>query len=120
HPDYESAFKSSLMILRQAAEGDGAKRMYHRGPAATDRIFVTDAAIMLEAVAQFGSVEDSMNGVKAIWDLQDDTGLITAGGGKSSLKETGAALYLLGRHCDLAQNWDLFNQLWPDAVKAVM
>ncbi|TAK52644.1 MAG: hypothetical protein EPO24_15100 [Bacteroidetes bacterium] len=59
-------------------------------------------------------------GLESIWNLQTSAGGIFAGGGEQHWKDTAAAIYMLIRQAELTQNWDYFNELWPDMHKAAM
>lgn len=120
HPEYAPAATAAIRTILQCSESDEKKMLVRRGPGMQDKLFITDSAVILEALAQTGHLEEAVRGVTSVWNMQDATGLIIGSGGERSLKETGAALYLIARHAEWTQDGTYFTQLWPDIYRAVM
>ena len=117
HEPFLVASARNILESREIINGKKmfkAGTMVHRGP-----LFVEEA-FLLEAARYLGHDKEADDGMKSMWDLQDSDGAFYGGTGKYNWKDTGAALYMLARQSDLAQNWDFFQESWTDAHKAAM
>ena len=106
--------------ILQVSEIAPKRRLFHSGPNLYEKLFYpADAIFMLEAMRYLGYDSEAQEGLETIWDMQSDSGAFIGSGGEHSYKDTAAAVYALGRHADLTQNFDFYNEMYPDAYKAM-
>ncbi len=78
-----------------------------------------DEHCISEAELYLGRDKDAKARLEAVWNLEDDRGLVIGAGGESNTKEMSAAIYSLCRHAEATGEWTMFNELYPDACNAV-
>ncbi|MBI5215288.1 MAG: twin-arginine translocation signal domain-containing protein [Ignavibacteriae bacterium] len=116
---HEFLITSTRNILQSRTIKEG-KKAFQVGPTVYRGLWVIDGTFLLEAARYMGHDKEAQEGLESIWNLQNSAGGIFAGGGENHWKDTAAAIYMLIRQAELSQNWDYFNELWPDAHKAAM
>ena len=117
HDDFLTASARNILESREIK---GGKKMFQVGPTVYRGTWFIDGTFLLEAARYLGYDKDAQDGLVAMWDLQNADGSFIAGAGNSHWKDTAAAVWSLMRQAELAQNWDTFNELYPDAHKAMM
>lgn len=115
--DFLSASARNILESREIKNG---KKMFQVGPTIYRGTWFIDGTFLLEAARYLGYDKDAQDGLLAMWDLQNADGSFFAGAGNSHWKDTAAAVWALMRQAELTQNWDTFNELYPDAHKAMM
>jgi hypothetical protein len=119
HPDYEPFLTASFRNILQVSELGPKKRIFHSGPTLMKDMYPAEAIFMIEALRFMGYDKEAQEGLETIWNLQDANGSFPGSAGPHSLKDTAAAVYALGRNAHLTQDYDYFNELFPDAYKAI-
>ena len=117
---FRDFFIASARNMSQCRESSNGKGSYLSGPAASRSLRAVDGHFMIEAALYLGDEAGARETLATLWDRQDAGGAIVAPTGDQHAKETAAALYALVRHAELTQNWDYFNELYPDAHKSVL
>ncbi|MDI6765977.1 MAG: hypothetical protein QME52_04045 [Bacteroidota bacterium] len=117
---YNDFLVSSIRNIVQAREIKDGKNVFQVGPTVYRGLWIVDGNFLLEAARYLGYDKEAQEGLKSIWDRQDDNGLFTAGAGEAHWKDTAVAVYALVRQAELSQNWDYFNEMYTDAHKAIM
>lgn len=117
---YQQFLTASARNIVQSREVKNGKPAMQVGPTVRPGLRVVDGHFMSEAARYLGRDNDADATLRSIWDLQDDTGAITASAGGTNYKDTAVAIYSLVRHAELTQNYDLLNELYPDAYKAMV
>ncbi len=110
----------SSLIMGQCRESRAGKGSYLSGPSVSRSLGAVEGHFMTEAALYLGNTAEAHETLVALWDRQDDKGAIVGQGPDQHSKETAAAIYSLVRSTELSQNWDYFNELYPDAYKAAM
>ncbi len=118
--EYSDFLISSTRNILQSRTIKNGKKAFQVGPTCYRGLWVIDGTFLLEAARYLGYDKEAQEGLESIWDLQTSAGGIFAGGGESHWKDTAAAVYMLIRQAELAQDWRYFNELWPDMHKAMM
>lgn len=117
---YQQFLVASARNIVQSREVRNGKPVMQVGPTVYRGFWVVDGHFMSEAARYLGRDTDAETTLRAIWDLQDEKGAITASAGSTHYKDTAVAIYSLVRHAELTQNYDLLNELYPDAYKAMV
>ncbi|MBI3195190.1 MAG: twin-arginine translocation signal domain-containing protein [Ignavibacteriae bacterium] len=117
HHEFLIASTRNILQSRTIKE---EKKAFQVGPTVYRGMWVIDGTFLLEAARYMGHDKEAQEGLESIWNLQNSAGGIFAGGGENHWKDTAAAIYMLIRQAELSQNWDYFNELWPDAHKAAL
>ncbi len=117
HQDF--VVSSARNILQSRTIKDG-KKAFQVGPTVYRGLWVVDGTFLLEAARYMGYDKEAQEGLESIWNLQRSDGGIFAGGGETHWKDTAAAIYMILRQAELAQDWQYFNELWPDVHKAAI
>ena len=118
--EYGNFFAASDRVIAQAQSNQQGKKTFRFGPVEQGGMSFVDGAYYLEALRYAGHDTEAREGLEAMWATQHPDGSFTGAGGEQNFKETAAAVYSLVRQAELAQNWDYFNELYPDAVKAMV
>ena len=116
HQEFLTACARNILQSREIKNG---KKLFQVGPTVYRGLWFIDGAFLLEAARYLGYDKEAQEGLDAMWDRQNDEGAFFAGAGQYHWKDTAAALYSLARQADLAQNWDMVQELWTDAFKAI-
>ena len=120
-PEIHGAFLTACARnILQSREIKNGKKMFQVGPTVYRGTWFIDGTFLLEAARYLGYDKDAQDGLLAMWDLQNADGSFFAGAGNSHWKDTAAAVWSLMRQAELSQNWDTFDELYPDAHKAMM
>jgi hypothetical protein len=82
-------------------------------PDLVDEHFISEAELFI------GREKEGRRRLEAVWNLEDDRGLLIGAGGPSNSKEMCAAVYSLCRHAELSGDWTMFDELYPDAFNAL-
>ena len=116
---YGNFYTACVRNMVQAREIKEKKKVFQVGPTVYRGLWIIDGNFLLEAARYAGYDKEAQEGLETIWELQDANGAFFAGAGKAHWKDTAAAVYTLCRQAELSQNWEYFNSLYPDAVKAM-
>jgi len=119
-PDYQNFAIASTRNILESREIKDGKKIFQVGPTVYRGQWVVDGHFMLEAARYLGYDKEAQEGLESIWNRQDEQGLITGGAGEAHWKDTAVAVYALIRQAELSQNWDYFDEIYPDANKALM
>jgi hypothetical protein len=117
---YESFFTASVRNILQAREVKNGKKVFQVGPTVYRGLWVVDGLSLTEAARYLGYDREAQEGLEAMWEMQGEGGIFKAGAGEGHWKDTAVAVYALIRHAELTQNWDYFNQMYPDAFTGLM
>ncbi len=109
---------STRNIVQARIIRDGGK-VFQVGPTVYRGLWVVDGTFLIEAARYMGYDKEAQQGLEAIWNRQDKSGAIFAGAGEAHWKDTAVAIYAIIRQAELTQNWDYFNELYPDVFKAM-
>jgi len=104
----------------ESREVKGGKHVYQVGPTCYRGLWMVDGYSLLEAARYLGQDKEAQESLDYMWNLQADDGSITGGAGATHYKDSAVAVFTLIRQAELTQNWDYFNELYPDAFKALM
>lgn len=115
--DFLVASSRTMAQCRLSREGKGS---YLAGPTVARTLPAVEGHFMTEAALYLGKEKEAHETMVALWDRQDENGAILAPAGDQHPKDTAAAIYALVRYAELSQNWEYFNELYPDAYKAAM
>ncbi len=115
--DFLIASARNMSQSRETKEGKGPLQV---GPTVYCGTWAVDGHFLAEAARYIGKDKEAQDTLSAIWDLQNEKGLIVSAAGSSHWKDTAAAVFALVRQAELSQNWDYFNELYPDAYKGLM
>jgi hypothetical protein len=118
-PEYQNFQIASARNILQSREIKDGKKIFQVGPTVYRGLWVVDGHFLLEAARYLGYDKEAQEGLVSIWDRQDKNGLITGGAGEAHWKDTAVAVYALVRQAELAQDWKYFDEIYPDAVKAM-
>jgi hypothetical protein len=118
--EYQNFEIASARNIQQSRAIKDGKKIFQVGPTVYRGLWVVDGHFLLEAARYLGYDKEAKEGLISIWDRQDKTGLITGGAGEAHWKDTAVAVYALVRQAELSQDWKLFDELYPDAVKAML
>ncbi len=118
--DHQNFLIASARNIVQSREIKNGKKIFQVGPTVYRGLWLVDGYFLLEAARFLGYDADAKEGMEAIWSLQKDDGSFSSDAGPYHWKDTAAAVLLLVRQAELTQDWDLFNQHYPDAWKAMM
>jgi hypothetical protein len=110
---------ASARNIAESREIRNGKKVYQVGPTVYRDFWIVDGHFMLEAARYLGQDKDAEDGLRMMWDMQQDDGSFTSAAGQFHWKDTAVAIFALLRQAELSQNWDLFNEIYPDAWKAV-
>ncbi|MBI5020148.1 MAG: hypothetical protein HZB59_01800 [Ignavibacteriales bacterium] len=116
YEDFRIACTRNILESREIKDG---KRIFQVGPTCYRGLWIVDGHFLLEAARYLGYDKEAQEGLVTIWNRQDAKGLFTAGAGEAHWKDTAVAVYALIRQAELSQNWDYFNEMYPDAYKAI-
>ncbi len=119
-PKHQEFLVSSARNILQSRTIKNGKKAFQVGPTVYRGLWVIDGTFLLEAARYMGYDKEAQEGLESIWNLQRSDGGIFAGGGEKHWKDTAAAIYMLIRQAELAQDWQYFDELWPDMHKAAM
>jgi hypothetical protein len=84
-----------------------------RKPDLVDEHFISEAELYI------GRDKDAKRRLEAVWNLEDEKGLLIGAGGEANMKEMCAAVYSLCRHAELSGDWTMFGELYPDAFNVL-
>jgi hypothetical protein len=115
--DFLVASSRTMSQCRLSKDGKGS---YLAGPTVARTLPPVAGHFLAEAALYLGNVKEAKETLVAIWDRQDENGAVLAPAGDQHAKNTAAAIYALVRYAELSQDWDYFNELYPDAYKAAM
>lgn len=118
--EYQNFLVASTRNILEAREVKNGKPVFQVGSTISRGLWYIDGVSLLEAARYLGHDAAAKQGLEYMWDQQRDDGSFVGGAGEKHWKDTAAAVYALCRHADLTQNWDYFNELYPDAYKAIM
>lgn len=110
---------AAARLIDQAAPAPAAAPQSGAAPPAGERPDLVDEHFLSEAERYLGRDADASARLRAVWNLEDDRGMIVGAGGEANMKEMCAAVYSLCRHAELTGDWNLFNELYPDAFNAL-
>ncbi|MBA4313331.1 MAG: hypothetical protein C0417_11955 [Chlorobiaceae bacterium] len=116
YENFRIACTRNILESREIKDG---KKIFQVGPTCYRGLWIVDGHFLLEAARYLGYDKEAQEGLVTIWDRQDAKGLFTAGAGETHWKDTAVAVYALVRQAELSQNWDYFNEMYPDAYKAI-
>jgi hypothetical protein len=119
HSEYEPFLSASIRNILQVTEMGPKKRLFHSGPTFIKDMYPAEAVSIIEALRVMGYDKEAQEGLETIWNMQDANGAFTGSAGAHSLKDTAAAVYALARNADLTQDFDYFNEMFPDSCKAI-
>ncbi len=119
-PEYQNFIVASARNILEAREIKDDKKIFQVGPTVYRGLWVVDGYFLLEAARYLGYDKEAQEGLESIWARQNEKGLITGGAGEAHWKDTPVAVCALIRQAELSQNWDYFNEMYPDAHKAMM
>ncbi len=118
--EHQNFLISSARNIVQSREIKNGKKLFQVGPTIYRGLWFVDAYFILEAARYLGHDAEVNDGVEAIWNLQKEDGSFTSAAGEFHWKDTAAPVLMLVRQAELTQDWTYFNQLYPDAWKAMM
>ncbi len=118
--DQQNFLISSARNIVQSREIKNGSKIFQVGPTVYRGLWMIDAYFILEAARYLGHDDEVKNGIEAIWNLQKEDGSFTSEAGQYHWKDTAAPVLLLVRQAELTQDWTRFNELYPDAWKAMM
>jgi hypothetical protein len=111
---------ASARNIVEAREIKNGKKIFQVGPTVYRGLWIVDGHFLLEAARYLGYDKEAQEGLETIWDMQDEKGFFKAGAGEAHWKDTAVAVFSLIRQAELSQDWTYFNELYPDAFKAMM
>lgn len=114
--DFLVACSRNIVESREIKNG---KKIFQVGPTCYRGLWMVDGFSLLEAARYLGYDKEAQEGLESIWDRQSDNGAIIGAAGEKHYKDTAVAVYTLIRQAELSQNWEYFNELYPDAFKAI-
>lgn len=117
--EYGNFYAASVRNMVEAREIREGKRIFQVGPTVYRGSWLIDSTFMLEAARYAGYDREAQEGLQSIWERQKSDGSFSGGAGDAHWKDTAAAIYMLIRQAELAQDWTYFNELYPDAVKGM-
>ncbi|MFI5253355.1 MAG: hypothetical protein ACHQQQ_13095 [Bacteroidota bacterium] len=120
HPDYHGFLSASVRNIVQTTEVGPKKRIFHSGPTFFKNFYPAEAIFIIEALRFMGYDTEAQEGLETIWNMQDQNGAFFGSAGEHSFKDTAAAVYALARNADLTQDFDFFNEMFPDSLKGML
>jgi hypothetical protein len=117
YDDFRIASTRNILEAREIKDG---KKIFQVGPTCYRGLWIVDGHFLLEAARYLGYDKEAQEGLETIWSRQDSKGLFSAGAGEAHWKDTAVAAYALIRQAELSQNWDYYNELYPDAHQGMM
>jgi len=115
--DFLIASSRNISQCRESRDGKGS---YLSGPSVSRSLGAVEGHFISEAALYLGNTTEAHETLVALWDRQDDRGAIVSPTSDQHSKDTAAAIFSLVRNSELSQNWDYFNEIYPDAYKAAM
>ena len=117
--DHQQFLVASARNIAQARIMRKERPVYQLGPTVSRDFWILGGHFVLEAEHYLGKEKEATDGLRMMWDLQNSDGSFTSAAGPDHLKDTTVAIYSLLRHVELTDDWDMLNEFYPEAWRAV-
>jgi hypothetical protein len=118
--DYQKFLVASSRNMIESRDVKNQKPVFGIGPTRMNEMSFVDTHFILESMRYLGFDDAAQKGLQVLWDSQLDDGTFPSVTSENNWKDIAIAVYALIRNAELTQNWDYFNELYPDAWKAMM